>query len=665
MSPTVWGRGASRRRSPPPEGGPGQSPPPPGGGDHPPPGGGGVVGGPPAACQDGGSTVTGLLTTTGYPPSGGTRAVSSAHRAGSTRGDRRPARVDGRRATLVGDARRVGGSTPAATGRGPGEGRSGVETGTQAPRRPRALPRWRERVAYLVIGVGLERWARLVAVALVPLFLPNAGVRVAVIYGALATYVLLTALARRDRFVRSGDLLVSVALIAATQGEITPFLLFLFVAVAGPASSAGVLAGAGAGGMLAVVLLAVLGLDGQLGGLGLRGALPVVVLLPATGVAVAAAARLLDARAVRERRALQEANRLLSSLRRLADELPGGLDRTTIAAALLTEIRQLPAVRAAAVHLEDQGVFHAAASTAVHPGLLPALRLDVVRHLADGVHETTSLPVELQRACDGHPVWVSRRVGRDGSPSALLLVGAADRAAARDLGALLGPIADDGRIALDNARLFDGTLVRAADAARRGLAADLHDGVAQSLAHLRMELELRATRDGDDELDRLGRLAGTALEDLRATIAGLRTPLDGDLAGRLARHVADVRPAGGPDVEFETAGTAPIDPDRAEHLFRVAQEAISNALRHAEATAVTVALEVDTSTVELVVEDDGRGRTAATDRPGNGVGLRTMRERADRLSGTLTVRDRLGGGTVVTVRCTPTRPGTSPAGAPR
>lgn len=531
-------------------------------------------------------------------------------------------------------------------------------------RRSSRLGRWRGRIAYLAIGVGLERWARLAAVAVVPLLLPGTGFRIVVIYGALTTYVLLTALARRDRFVRSGDLLVAVALIAATEGEITPFLLFLLVTVAGPASSAGLGAGLGAGGMLAVALLAVLGLDGQLGGLGWRGVLPAVVLLPATGAAVATAARLLDPNAVRERQALREANRLLSSLRGLADQLPGGLDRTTIAAAMLTELRELPGVRAGVIYVEDEGVLHAAASTALHPGLLPTLRIDVARNLANGVHRAEALPPVLRRACDEHPFWVSRRLGRGAAPSAVLLAGTDDRPDADRLAAAVVAVAEDGELALDNARLFDGTRVRAADAARRGLAADLHDGVAQSLAHLRMELELRAD-DHDPETGRLARLAADALEDLRATISGLRAPLDGDLASRLARHVEDVRPTSGPTIELDTAGRATIEPERAEHLLRIAQEAISNALRHAEATTITVALEVDDTTVELVVEDDGRGRDAPTDQRGGGIGLRSMRERSERLAGVLTVRDRIGGGTVVTVRCSPTRSRPSPTGAPR
>jgi signal transduction histidine kinase len=219
----------------------------------------------------------------------------------------------------------------------------------------------------------------------------------------------------------------------------------------------------------------------------------------------------------------------------------------------------------------------------------------------------------------------------------------------------LQSVATDGGLALDNARLFDGTRARAADVARRRVASDLHDGVAQSLAHLRMELELLALADGPSEsgeLSRLARVAGSALVDLRGTIAGLRTATDGDLATMLERHVSDLRGRRGPEIELECSGDAPIDPDRSEQLLRVAQEALSNAVCHAGATTITVTLERDEDTVLLVVEDDGVGRGAAsTTQRGGGVGLRSMHERAEALSGELEVRDRSGGGTVVTLRC--------------
>ncbi|MEX0834646.1 MAG: hypothetical protein WD010_01045, partial [Nitriliruptor sp.] len=200
---------------------------------------------------------------------------------------------------------------------------------------PVAASRWTrivDRVAYGASSIGLERWARLGSVAVIPLFLRDADASIMPVYSVLTAYVLATSLIRRDRYVRGADLLAAAAVIAATDGHVAPFLLFLMVVVAGPASAGGVRAGVSAGATLSLVLLAVLGLSGRLAELGAEGIVPVSLLLPLVGVTTASAAQVLDEHAVGGRLKLQEANRLLSALLALADDLPGGLDATTVAA---------------------------------------------------------------------------------------------------------------------------------------------------------------------------------------------------------------------------------------------------------------------------------------------------------------------------------------------
>lgn len=356
-----------------------------------------------------------------------------------------------------------------------------------------------------------------------------------------------------------------------------------------------------------------------------------------------------------ERDKLAEANRLLSALLELADDLPGGLDATTVAAAVCAEARSLAGVGAVAVFVEDRGLLHVAASHALQAGLLPALRVDTARLIGDLDPRTTAeLPPELRRACQEEPTWFGAHLGDGLAPVGFLLVATDAPEAVARLRPRLTRLRRDATIALQNARLFDGTLARAADAARRRLAADLHDGVAQSLAHLKMELELHTVTDGrrtaDAELARLARVADTALTEVRATIAGLRADPTGDLANLLEEHVAAVSRADGPQLHLDLVGTAELAPDRVDDALRIAQEALSNALRHADAEHITVSLERDQALTELVVEDDGVGRASASARSGGGVGRRSMEERAARLGGTLTVRDRIGGGTVVTLR---------------
>jgi signal transduction histidine kinase len=533
---------------------------------------------------------------------------------------------------------------------------------TGQPPVPGSYARLGDRVASYILAVGIERWARLGAVAVVPLFLPRDQMGVFLpLFGSLATYVLLTALARRNPLIRAADLLVAAILIALTGGQVVPFLLFLVVTVAGPAAAGGVRAGLAAGGTLSVVLLATLALHGELPALGLGGALPAALLLPLAGVTTASAAKVLEDRGAQDRLVLQEANRLLSSLRAIADDIPGGLDVSTVSAAVLAEVRTIEGAAVAIVYTELHGVLQPTASSGVRPGAIPTLRLDELRAVATPpggavrVLTPRSLPAPLQPLAREHRHWAALAVGRDDGLVGVLLLAFDDLELARQARPRLGSIAADAALALENARLFDGTRLRAADAARRRIAGDLHDGVAQSLAHVRMELELLAmTSDEPDggEIGRLSRVAGSALEDLRVTIGGLRRPLQGDLPSLLRSHLDDVRSATGPELTFEVTGHGVLDDlERADDILRVGQEAVSNALRHARAAHVTVTLRLDAEDLELTVEDDGIGPEGGSVRPGAGVGLRSMRERAERLEGELEVRERLGGGTVVRLRC--------------
>jgi signal transduction histidine kinase len=529
------------------------------------------------------------------------------------------------------------------------------------------------RAARAASAVGLERGARLIAVAAAPLLMSDhTDVRWNLVFAGLASYVMLTALVRRTPLLRAADIAVAAAVIVLSGGDVTPFVLFLAVAVAGPAARGGMPAGLAAGVVLSTVLLASLAVAGTLGEFGLTELIRTVLLLPLVGLMTAYAVRILDERESRLRRMLEEANSLLSSLREIADHLPGGLDATTIAAAAVAEIRAVEGAEAAIVFVEENGTLQSAGSAGIDASRLSGLRVDEVRipgaRRARGRRPfaPSELPVAVRGACEPLPAWVVLLLGGGDDPAGALMVGFGDAAMAARALPRLESVAEDAALAFENARLFDGTLLRAADVARKRIAGDLHDGVAQSLTHLRMELELMAMASDDSEtheLGRLARVAEVALDDLRTTIDGLRRPVDGDIEVLLRRHLNDVRPADGPQVVLETRGSALVDFAITEEVLRVAQEAVSNALRHAAATTITVTLERDDISLALTVEDDGiglrgSGRAARTIGPatssrviGSGVGLRSMRDRAQRLRGELEIRPRADGGTVVALRC--------------
>lgn len=536
----------------------------------------------------------------------------------------------------------------------------------RAEQAPAWLSRLGDSAARSVSAVGLERSARLAATAVVPLLLPEDGLAgFAALLTGLSGYVLLTALARRNQYLRAADLCVAAVLLVAAGPDVVAFLPFVLVTIAGPASQGGVRAGLAAGGTLAVVMLVRLLATGDLADLAATNAVPISLLLPLTGMTTATATAVLEDRAVRDRMVLQEANRLLSSLRDLADEIPGGLDVSTVSAALAAEVSDLPGAGAGLVLVEEHGMLRSVATTAIQQPPVASIRIEEMAALLSDrptFHAPTALPPVLHQPCADHEHWIALALGSLPRPAGVLLVGFHHREQGRRARARLASLAVHGRLALDNARLFDGTRVRAADAARRSVAGDLHDGVAQSLAHLRMELELRALDSAEDpEIARLARVADTALVGLRTTIAGLRAPLDHDLGALLERHVEDLQSPHGPHIEFRRQGTNRLDPDQAEEVLRVAQEAISNALRHAAATTVEVVLVQDEAEVRLVVRDDGAGLDGSSPLAGGGVGIRSMQERAARLHGQLDLEGRTGGGTRL-VLSVPVAPPSTPPG---
>jgi signal transduction histidine kinase len=149
------------------------------------------------------------------------------------------------------------------------------------------------------------------------------------------------------------------------------------------------------------------------------------------------------------------------------------------------------------------------------------------------------------------------------------------------------------------------------------------------------------------ELDTIRRLAAEATDELRAIVVGLR-PVDlaGDGLDVALRKQAELldrvhRPA----VKFSGGPVPRLPAAREEAAYRIAQEALHNALRHAAAGLVTVTVQAADGSMLLEVTDDGRGFDPAA--PSRRSGLASMRERACAAGGRLTVLSRPGAGTTV------------------
>lgn len=202
-------------------------------------------------------------------------------------------------------------------------------------------------------------------------------------------------------------------------------------------------------------------------------------------------------------------------------------------------------------------------------------------------------------------------------------------------------------------------IIRAQDEERSRIARELHDSTAQTLAALQLQLSA-ATRDldegllsGDDaraRLHSLRDLAGMALEEVRLLSHTVYPRILDDLGlpAALEWLVRRAREQEQVNLKVEVRGEGRLEPPQAAALYRVAQEGMRNALRHAEASEVVLRLTLLAPLATLEVVDDGRGfDSVLAERRRPGMGLFSMRERVSLVGGSFTINGNPGGGTVV------------------
>ena len=183
---------------------------------------------------------------------------------------------------------------------------------------------------------------------------------------------------------------------------------------------------------------------------------------------------------------------------------------------------------------------------------------------------------------------------------------------------------------------------------RLRIARELHDEVGQALTAVLLLLD-RARADGEagERIDEAREAARATLEEVRGIARNLRPEALDDLGLASAlRQLCNDAERAGLLVEREIAADVRLAPEVEVVVYRVAQEAITNVLRHAGAEQVRVTLTPVGGGAELRVLDDGRGRGEETE----GAGLRGMRERAVLAGGVLEIMSPPGGGTSVTLR---------------
>jgi signal transduction histidine kinase len=212
--------------------------------------------------------------------------------------------------------------------------------------------------------------------------------------------------------------------------------------------------------------------------------------------------------------------------------------------------------------------------------------------------------------------------------------------------------AQQAAVAIENVRLYEEVRGKAALEERQRLARELHDSVSQALFGITLNAA-SADELFDVSPDRARglmrdvlRLADAGLTELRALIFELRPEsLEREgLVGALEKQVASVRARHGLEVSVELGEEPDLSQPAKEALYRVAQEALQNAVKHARAQTVRLLLESGGAEVRLLVADDGRGFDPRQDFPGH-LGLQSMRERAAAVGGSVEIDSAPGAGT--------------------
>lgn len=231
------------------------------------------------------------------------------------------------------------------------------------------------------------------------------------------------------------------------------------------------------------------------------------------------------------------------------------------------------------------------------------------------------------------------------------------RFSAEDI-ALLAAIAAHLGVAVESARLRRRAEQAAVVEERQRLARDLHDSVSQALYGLTLFVEAGkdSTRAGNLSqveyyLNRSGDTARQALREMRLLIYELRPKLleEEGLLGAVRRRLESVERRAGMETELIVPNPIELPAEVERDLYQIIQEALNNVLKHSAATHVTLRMVSESARLELEIMDNGKGFDPKTIQEKAGIGLASMRERAQRSGGTLSIRSQPGQGTCIQV----------------
>jgi len=204
---------------------------------------------------------------------------------------------------------------------------------------------------------------------------------------------------------------------------------------------------------------------------------------------------------------------------------------------------------------------------------------------------------------------------------------------------------------------FSRQLITSQEAERKRIAAELHDGLGQSLLVIKNRIGIgkRVAQDSEKvtaQLDEISNATGQALEEVRGIAYNLR-PYHLERLGlreSLNAMIEKIREATGLEINARVALFDEVFSKDEEVLFyRVIQECLNNVIKHAQATAVEISIVQNETQVTASIQDNGRGFVAAPESQSNGFGLIGLAERVRMLGGMHSIQSEAGQGTTVTV----------------
>lgn len=343
----------------------------------------------------------------------------------------------------------------------------------------------------------------------------------------------------------------------------------------------------------------------------------------------------------------RDAQKLIRELLEISGDLGSGLDPITLGTRIAVAVRNELPIVAVAVHVQRGDhltpLVAGSSSATVDQS---QLAVTAVRAWESQRHEIDGLVFSLPLRTNAGPVAVVSGLLPEGM--------AAEWASLRERLDHLGPELFTLAVHLDTAMLFTRLRDAATADERRRLAREMHDGVAQDIASLGYLVDALAAAPASpaqaELLRRLRERISAVVSQVRLSVQTLRTDVQaseslGAALNGLARHLGES--SGIPIRVTVSERTTRLRPEIEAELLRIAQEAMTNAVRHSHATAIDVSCRVTAPTAEILIRDDGRGLSDG--RP-DSFGLAIMRERAGLIDADLTIEPFEPHGTVVTVR---------------